>query len=64
MDGTDMQNNAFVVSKARCNMVKVLLKRRKTLNMSKAYRVAILGLVILIINQDRYLCGGGGGGGM
>jgi hypothetical protein len=41
MGGTDMQNDALIMSKARCNMVKILPKRRKTLNISKAYNVAI-----------------------
>jgi hypothetical protein len=38
---TDMQNNALVMSKVRCNMAKTLPKRRKTLNMSKTCSVAI-----------------------
>jgi hypothetical protein len=29
------------MSKARCNMAKILPKRRKTLNISKTYSVAI-----------------------
>jgi hypothetical protein len=44
MYGTDMQNKAFVVSNVRCNMAKISPKLRKTLNMSKAYSVAIPGL--------------------
>jgi hypothetical protein len=40
MGGTDMQDNAFVVSKARCNKAKILSKRRKTtIDLSKAYSV-------------------------
>jgi hypothetical protein len=41
MGGTDMQNNALIMSKARCNMAKILPKRHKTHNISKAYSVAI-----------------------